>query len=96
MVQLRGWQDPRRESLRTSRGAVWARTYSGVYELVPQMYVLVGVDAVGPEGTACPAEDVTASKQFHVDKRECRWSDLKDFGCPGVLEMADEHATHRI
>jgi hypothetical protein len=34
VVQARGWQDPRRDTPGTSRGAIWARTSEGVYEVV--------------------------------------------------------------
>jgi hypothetical protein len=36
-VQLRGWDDPRRESPGISRGAVWARRPDGSYEVVSSL-----------------------------------------------------------
>ena len=37
LAQLRGWDDPRRESPGISRGAVWARRPDGVYEVVSSL-----------------------------------------------------------
>jgi hypothetical protein len=37
VVQLRGWEDPRRESPGISRGAVWARRPDGMYEVVSSL-----------------------------------------------------------
>jgi hypothetical protein len=37
VVQLRGWTDPRRDSRATSRGAIWARTPGGAYEVVSSL-----------------------------------------------------------
>jgi hypothetical protein len=37
VVQLRGWEDPRRESPGISRGAVWARRPDGAYEVISSL-----------------------------------------------------------
>jgi hypothetical protein len=64
VVQLRGWQDPRRDTPSISRGTIWARTPGGAYEVVSSL-----ADPRWQAGQVVPPRLAVTAAALRADRR---------------------------